>query len=218
MFSFDELFERYDPCASLLAEVERDYSGVTPDTLGAALKDISSCRSIGREAAYRKLILHPTGADLRPVAIQAVHRAAVLVDVRQVFQVTAANAALDLASAQESANWPEWAQRQASRAVDACVNQERLGVEKNHDVAYPLADHYMCLKTVLDIPFENVRFATVSINDLPKEQRLPIVRVFLQGRSTGDLVVETQRTLDDLLASLQSGLEILMALQVDKER
>lgn len=219
MFSFDQLFERYDPCTALLAEVERDYPGSSGELSEGSTAGLHSIAEMDSEQAYAKLLQHPVGADLRPAAIRAVRRAAVLVDVRQAFQLAAVNVSLGLAgvSQRPPEDWVEWVSDHADRAVLACVEDECRGVERNHDVAFPLADHYQCLRTVLEIPFEKVRHATVSINGLPADQRLPIVRVFLQGISPGEVVLETQRPLEEIILSLQAGLGMLMSLQIDEE-
>ncbi len=219
MFLFDDLFERYDPCTALLAEVERDYRGTCGSTPGASTADLAALVSLGRDEAYAKLLEHPVGADLRPASIEAVRKAAVLVDVRKVFQLTAASVALGLSEARDHSpeEWERLAYRCASRAVETCTEEERTGFERNHDIPYPMADHYNCLRAVLEIPFEKLRVATVSINELPDHQRLPIVRVFLQGTSPGEVVIETERSLDQVITSLQGGLSMLMDLRINKE-
>lgn len=219
MFSFDELFERYDPCTALLAELERDYPGADGALQGGSSAGLLGLAGRGSEQVYQELLSHPVGADLRPAAIQAVRRAAVLVDVREAFQLTSANVSLALAAVAKEppGDWEAWALEQADRAVVMCLEQERRGVERNYDIAFPIADHYQCLRKVLEIPFEKLREATVTINDLPTDQRLPIVRVFLQGVSPGEVVLETKRSLDEIIMSLQNGLGMLMTLRIDQE-
>ena len=82
---------------------------------------------------------------------------------------------------------------------------------------YPLLNHHACLRKVLEIPLENLRRATMHFNELPPGQRLPVMRVFLQGIPIGQVTLEVGISFMDLTGRVKDGLMALMKFNLTQE-
>ncbi len=105
--------------------------------------------------------------------------------------------------------------REALQAVSACVLQEQRRCAAQETIQDPLPDHHASLRRVFDIAPHLLRYATTRINDLCDEQRIPIVRVFLQGIPIHEVVLGSQRSMAELTQSMKVGLMTLQLEQID---
>lgn len=206
MLSFDELFDRRDPYGSFAASLaEPIQSDATAHARG-----LIDFKHVDYSQTLRDLLACRPGLDLRQVALTATQAEAVLVDVGEVFQLTAANVSMEFAALPKGPEFREWIRKQAQSAVKATVEADAELERGNADIAYPLSDHFASLYEVLEIPLENLRRAAVCVNDLPREQRVPFVRIFLQAIPPGQVVQELQGSLLDVLDAAQTA---ILALQ-----
>ena len=216
MFDFDELFNRRDPYGSFTAELEeqQDVASLGASCSIDALWDL---RGTPRKELYERLIKYTPGADLRPIALSAAHGTAILVDVQEVFQITAASVSMRLAGQRDFDDFRGWLHGEALRAVDACIMAESERHTKNVELAYPLLDHYACVREVLDVPLARIRYAVTCINLMPLNYRFPFMRILLQGTRITRVVLESKCSAQDLLANMQAAIEHLQELRINKE-
>lgn len=218
MFDFDELFNRRDPYGSLTAELD-EQQPVDPATRGrsCSIEGLWALRGTPRKKLYERLIQADPVADLRPIALASAHNTATLVDVREVFQLTAASVSLRLSAQTDFDDFRGWLHGEALRAVDACITEEVERHRMNAELAYPLLDHYACVREVLEVPLARIRYAVTCINQLPLDYRYPFMRILMQGTRVTRVVLESKCSAQDLLANMQAAIVELQELRINKE-
>lgn len=212
MFDRDDLFPSHDPFGTFAAAIAKaPPSEIAFDSVAARSQWAGRNKSEIRD----HLLSCPKGMDLRPAVMRAIHERAMLIDAFEAFRITAIHVSSRLAKQASQMRKTSWLATEAGHAVSACVLQEQRRLLAKEDIEEPLLDHYASLHRIFEIPYRQLRFATTRINDLVDDQRIPIVRVFLQGIPIQDVVLQSQRSMMELTQSMKVGLMTLKLEQVD---
>ncbi len=212
MFDRDDLFASHDPFGTFAAAIAKAPStGIAFDPAVARNQWAGRSKSEIRD----HLLSCPKGMDLRPTVMRVIHERAMLIDAFEAFRITASHVSSRLARKASQMRKSSWLAGEAMHAVNACVLQEQRRLVAQEGIQDPLLDHYASLHQVFEIPYRQLRFATTRINDLVDDQRIPIVRVFLQGIPIQDVVMQSQQSMVELTQSMKVGLMTLKLEQVD---
>lgn len=212
MFDRDDLFARHDPFGSFAASIAKTPA---PESAFRVETAMDTCFGISKAEIRERLLECPVGMDLRPSVLQAIHEKAMLIDAFEAFRITAMHVSSRLARKSAALRKRGWVTREAQQAVNACVLQEQRRCAAKEALQDPLPDHHASLRRVFDIAPHLLRYATTRINDLCDEQRIPIVRVFLQGIPIHEVVLGSQRSMAELTQSMKVGLMTLQLEQID---
>lgn len=212
MFHHDDLFARHDPFGSFSALAAEAQAQVNAFRLDVA---IETCRDLSKTTIREILLECRESLDLRPAVMRAIHDKAMLIDAFEAFRITAMHVSSRLAKKTVRLKSQDWVEREAEHAVKACVLQEQRRCAEQLPMKDPLPDHHASLKCVFEIDDHLLRYATTRINDLSDEQRIPIVRVFLQGLPIQDVVMESGQDLLEITQSMKVGLMTLQLEQID---
>ncbi len=156
------------------------------------------------------------GLDVRWLTLFATESEAYLADLHGVHDMVTAHIALALPTLRTDEGFAPWLHEQAATAVRALVAEDAEHARKKAEVPFPLSDHFASIHEVFDIPLENLRPAAACINDLPREQRIPLVRIFLQAIQPGQVVLELGTPLLQVLEDAKAGIRELQNQGINK--
>lgn len=212
MFDFDDLFAKQDPYGTFalqLAELPTgDVSATARGLLDQATNDYSTI--------LKDLLDSRPGMDIRQLTLFAAESEAVLVNLFSVHEMVAAHVALAAPSVPSADKFSGWLKDQAAAAVRAVVDEESEHAKQNVEIPYPIPDHLASLQTVLEIPFEKLREAAAAVNALPRHQRVPFVRIFLQALQPGMVAEELSTHVMDVLEDAKAGIASLHRQRINR--
>lgn len=212
MLEFEELFARRDPystfATALAKPAEQDVTAPARGLIRLARADHGKVLSDLRDSR--------PGLDVRWLTLFATESEAYLADLHGVHEMVTAHIALALPTLRSDEGFGPWLHEQAAAAVRAVVAEDAEHARKKAEVPYPLSDHFASIHDVLDIPLENLRHAAACINDLPRERRIPLVRIFLQAIQPGQVVLELGTSFMQVLEDAKAGIRVLQNQRVNK--
>ncbi len=212
MFDFEDLFAKRDPYsdfATVIADpTELDVTSTARGLLGMAQADF--------EAVAQEIRESRPGMDLRPLVLFTAESEALLANLNDVLDMTAAYVALAMPSMRTDEGFADWLHEQALAAVHAVVEQDAENMRKMAELPMPLSSHFACLHEVMEIPLQNLRLAAAAVNELPSDQRVPFVRIFLQAVPPEQVTEELQAPIYEVLENAKEGIAALHLQQIHK--